>query len=517
MGQPLNSFSKPSLAVTIACAAAIWMSATDAEALNVHAVYRTACSRELGVILKVEKRSIQLLKLDGTIVKVPRHEIVSLAYYPVSQLPLEKLPRRPKVAALRIETLLDDEIVPLATGWPVDYSETKIAFLLDSGKDMVVDKDSIWSLEFVATLDPPKRRNAPEPIEFAHPQTAGFCAQETTGSAARKVFAQQLLNDRVVIKRELDRLQEGYEEVLEFSQDQKFYPVPHVYRDRTALGLWVSALSRYGGSETRTNNFTPMLVDELHLGPFRYQHIFLSGATPNQALLHNEAQAQLYYRFKAAYFHASIFFDPNIVLVGEKYRWRASDLEDEDRDDRFNEIIAIEFGFDYGPLALELTPAVAAQSVVKGPGFFEATSELNLWRVGLRLRQRTWEAQLFGGFANVDGFASDEQEMDFVGDSRWEYLYGRANVSFSPHPRVGAIVSAVYRKLSYRIDTFGAGDLTYDSTSVSTAIQGWFALSHRFNVGGNAILEIQSREATGDTQSKRRLFPKLALFTSFSF
>ncbi len=505
-------------AVAVACAVAASLAGARADALNVHAVYRTACSRELGVILKVEKRDIRLLKLDGTIIKIPRHEIVSLAYYPVSQLPLEKLPERPDVPALRIETLLDDEIVELATGWPVDFSETKIAFLLDSGKDMVIDKDSIWSLEFVKTLDATHVVAATKHIEFAHPQTAGFCAQESNPeTTTRTIFAQQLLNDRVVIKRELDRLQLGYEEIVEFAQDQKFYPVPHVYKDRTALGLWVSALSRYGASDTRTNNFTPLLVDELHLGPFRYQHIFLSGAAPNQALLHNEAQTQIYYRFKAAYFHGSIFADPNLVLVGTKYAWRTKDLEDEVLDDRINEIIAIEFGFDYGPVAIELAPAVVGQAVVKAPGLFEATSDLNLWRVGLRFRKRQWEAQAFAGYATSTGSASDEQDMDYIGESEWQYAYARANVSFKPHPRVGAIVSTIYRKLSYEVNTFVAGTLTYDSTSLSTALQGWFALSHRFNIGGNAILEVQSRQATGDSTAKRRYFPKLALFTSFSF
>jgi hypothetical protein len=290
-----------------------------------------------------------------------------------------------------------------------------------------------------------------------------------------------------------------------------------VYRDRTALGLWVSVLARYGASGNRTNNFTPMLVDELHLGPFRYQHIFLSGAAPNQMLLHDEVQSQLYYRFKAAYFHASVFADPNLVLVGTKYDWERPDLEEEDVDDRVNEIIAIEFGFDFGPLAIELAPAVAAQSAIKTPAFFESKTDLNLWRAGLRFTRRLWEAQAFAGYASSEGDVFDEETM-FGGASQWQYLYGRANLSFEPHPRVGAIVSLIYRKLDHEMQEFSpmSGRYDYESTSVSTGAQGWFALSHRFDVGGSASLEYQTRLFTGDDR-RRRFMPKFGVFTSFSF
>ena len=518
----LNSCSKLKLTFLLASLASVLLADTRAEALNVHGVYRTACTRELGVILQVQKRNLSLLKFDGTIIKIPRHEIVSLAYYPVTQLPLTALPSRPEVPALRIKTIYRDEIVDLATGWPVDYSETKIAFLLDSGKDIVIDKDSIWSLEFVYQLDTTKRAAAGL-LEFAHPQTAGFCAsQSKLLGSARTVFAQQILNDRVVIKRELDRLKEGYEEIVEFDQDQKFYPVPHVYKDRTALGLWVSMFSRYGASKTRSNNFTPMLVDELHLGPFRYQHIFLSGSAPNNFLLHNEAQSQIYYRFKAAYFHASVFVDPNLVLVGTKYQWRPDDLVDEVIDDRLNEIGGVEFGFDLGPVAIELAPAVIAQAAVKSPEFFESKSDLNLWRVGARFTKRHWQAQVFAGYATGSGDAQDLEDEFFAGNSDWQYLYGRANLSFDPHPRVTAIASTIYRKLNYelsnRTDFNGntLADLSYRSTAVSAALQGWYALSHRFNVGANAVLELHTNKGAGESR-RRRLFPKLGISTSFSF
>ncbi|MBU1910557.1 MAG: hypothetical protein KJ726_10960, partial [Verrucomicrobia bacterium] len=108
-----------------------------------------------------------------------------------------------------------------------------------------------------------------------------------------------------MIRRELDRLRKGYQELVDDIEDQKFYPVPQLYRNRTSLGFWGSLLSRYAASESRSNNLTPLLTNTYSSGPFRYQHIFFTGTTPNGLLLHNEAQTQVFYRFKAAYFHAS--------------------------------------------------------------------------------------------------------------------------------------------------------------------------------------------------------------------
>ncbi len=507
----MNSFSR-----AVLCTALLFAAIPAAHALNVHAVYRTACTREVGVILKVEKRDLQILRLDGTIKKIPRHEVVSLAYYPVSRLPLSQLPSNPKVPAIRVETLYRDELVDLVTGWPIDFSETKIAFLLDSGKDLVIEKDSIWSLEVNAKLATPKQSDPGPKLDFVHPQTAGFCAPNADQPGqSRKVFAQQILNDRIVIKRELDRLQEGYEEVLEFAQDQKFYPVPHVYKDRTALGLWVSVLSRYGASKSRSNNFTPMLVDELHLGPFRYQHVFLSGAAPNSALLHNEAQSQIYYRFKAAYFHGSLFIDPNLILVGTKYNWREEDLEDEVLDDRVNEWLAIEFGFDFGPIAIEFYPAVVGQAAIKTPLFFDRKSDHNLWRAGIRFTQRLWRAELIAGLSNEISY-KDGQDGSLAGETEWDYQYGRLNIDVEPHPRIVALVSVIYRRLAYDLNA-PVGELSYRSTAVSSAIQARYRLSHRFEVGGNAIVEIQSRRGPDGDGPSRRMLPKLGVFTSFSF
>lgn len=507
--------------------AAMAMAAPEARALSVHAVYRTACSREIGVILKVEKREIHMLRLDGSLARIPRHEIVSLLYYPLSQLPLSYVPTPRGFPPLRVKTRFGDQVVDLLTGWPIDYSENQISFLLRSGKELVVDRDSIWSLAYDASSAPaaPGRAGS-QPIAFVHPQTSGFCADKGASAGARPIFAQQILNDQIVIRRELDRLLEGYEQVVEYEQDQKFYPGPFLYRNRTMLGLWVSLFSRYGASTTRSNNFTPLLVDELALGPFRYQHEFLSGAAPNDMFLHHEAQSQIFYRFKAAYFHTSVFFDPNLLLVGTKYPWREPDLEDETLDDRVSETLGIEFGFDWGPLAIELYPAVLGQSAVKiGEGFFDAASEHNLWRAGARFTFPAVRVQLaFGGAStesnrdvSVPDPVTGEPLFVFLNTS-WRYRYARLNLGWQPSSRLDLALSGIVRDLDYSADsnTTGAPSYVYSGLSLSSSLEGSYQLSHRFSVGGHLILEMQRREGT-DIESRSRLLPRLGLFTGFWF
>ena len=69
--------SPPRRIIALALLLALVGLSSTAEALNVIAVYRAACEREVGVILRVERRRIHLLKSSGAIAKIPRHEIVS--------------------------------------------------------------------------------------------------------------------------------------------------------------------------------------------------------------------------------------------------------------------------------------------------------------------------------------------------------------------------------------------------------------------------------------------------------
>ena len=499
----MNFSSERALRRLALASVALGLAAPPAAALQVHAVYRSACDRLIGVIMRVDRREIHLMDLEGRMQTVPRHEIVSLAYYPVASLPLRRIAVDAVVRPLAVRAVVDDRIEDLVVGWPVDYSDEKIAFLGRDGRELVIARDSIWALAFAApAAAPPAIEPGATREVYVHPQAAGFCedaAAAPLGDAVR-VFPQQFLNDEVVIKHELDRLQAGYEQVLEYENDQKFYPVPQLYWNRTSLGLWLPFGSRYGASKRRTN-IAPLLVDELSLGPFRYQHVFLTGSAPGRFFLHEEPQTQIYYRFKAAYFHASVMLDPAIVLVGEKYAWQADDFEGTRADDRLNDSFAIDLGFDFGPLALQLFPVVVSEVGFRA-GDDVHTATRNLLRAGPRLTLRKLELELLGGFNNEG--------------ERHRYL--RVNADVAVHRSVRAGGTLILRRL-HASGGFGDGAYEYDSETVSFALHVAVTVARRFTLEAYGSVESKSTRYRdgGEAAAASDLHPKLGVATSFAF
>lgn len=400
--------------VALAC---VLVSAGEASALNVHAVYRTACNRELGIIIGVQKRELTLLGLDGQVRRIPRYEVASIAYYPVSGIAIDPVRVHQSQPALEIRTLQNGELVPLLIGWPVDFNQERIAFVNLDGQEVVVHRDRIWSLEYLEQL--PRRGRAPKAaaLDFVHPHAVGFCNQAAPDPHLRAVFPQQFINDQVVIKRELDRLMEGHDEIREYERDQIFYPMPEIYRNETALGLWTSHGAKHGATASRPNNFTPVLYDELSLGPFGYQHRLITGAAPMPFSVHTEVQTQIYYRFKAAYFHASAMFDPNLLLVGSEYEWQIDDLVADRPDLRIVEALMIELGFDWGPVALQISPGAMGMIAARAGDAFNS-EEHTLFRFGPRITLRDWEAELLVGFS--------DNGADYA---RWVRLNGSLNAT----------------------------------------------------------------------------------------
>jgi len=492
------------------CVALLMLIARPAFALNVLGVYRAACDRLMGVVIQVDRRDVHLLDLTGHMLTIPRHEIVSLAYYPVPSLPIRQLALGADFPMFRVKALQDKRIVDLVEGWPVDYSEEKISFLGRDGRDLVINRDSIWSIELLDSGQPAKTANATagataDGFDYAHPQASGFCAAAGAGEGRRQVFPQQFLNDEVVIKRELDRLQEGYEKVEKYSHDQLFYPVPEVHRNETSLGLWLSLGSRHGATDRR-NNLTPLLTDELSFGPFGYQHIIMTGSAPNRLLVHEEPQTQVFYAFKAAYFHASVFFDPNVVLVGSKYTWRYSDFTAYRASDRWVESFLIELGFDLGNFSLQIVPVSVAEVGMGGKQAYRSPNQ-NMWRVGPRFAHRLFQVDVTAG-------ASPDKDIRLV--------FARANldVPLSRGTRVGW--SGIYRSVrtssawEWKTTDFINASYTYESSTWVSAFRLHTQLGHR--AGLDASLSVERNAGAFDGSSPDvHWFWKCGVAGSFRF
>lgn len=456
--------------------------AEQALALNVHAVYRTACTREIGIIIDVEKRELTLLGLDGNVRRIPRYEVASIAYYPVSGIEIDPERVHRSRPALEIRTLQNGELVPLLIGWPVDFNQERIAFVNLDGQEVVVHRDRIWSLEYLEHLPRRGKAHQSAKLDFVHPHAVGFCNRAPIGPDVRPVFPQQFINDQVVIKRELDRLMEGHEEVREYERDQSFYPMPEIYRNETALGLWTSHGQKHGATASRPNNLTPVLYDELSLGPFGYQHRLITGAAPMPFSVHTEAQTQIYYRFKAAYFHASAMFDPNVLLVGSEYDWQLDDLANDRPDLRIVEALMIELGFDWGPVALQISPGALGMIAARNGNAF-ATEERALFRFGPRVTLRDWEAELLVGISDERGEYA-----------RWVRMNGRLSATnalvFDLSLLVRKLELPIYEETEEDLRRWNASD-----RAIAASLQTRYTFFGRYDAAARVSAEYSESEA----------------------
>lgn len=387
------------------CATAIGLfTPSRAEALDITAYYVASCQRILGIPVAVDAREISVLKLDGTIQKLPRYEVIYVATYPLDLIPIDEVKNPELVRPIRILTRQRRQMVPLAEGWPVEFSDDRVSILTTEGRSVVVDRNSIWKIESVREAErlrfPSVRREFPA---FVHPHVFQNCPLEPQATAkhgAQQVYPQQLLAETVTIKRELDRLMRGHEQIATYIKKQKFFAVPQYYRNETWLALWTSTGSRYGASASRSNNFTPLLRDEFSAGPFAYQRVFITGSGPHPSSVHDEAQTQATYQFKADYFHMELMADLSFILIGSKYRWNSNDFNGPDM--RLNDVVRIAMGADFGRFSFTFFPVSTVNAGMFAGGMFrEASTDFARFGFTFRLPE-TWFDVNFGSGAGDD-------------------------------------------------------------------------------------------------------------------
>jgi len=472
-----------------------------AGAVNLHALYTASCQREVGIILNVNARQVFLLNLVGEIRPVPRFEIIYFATFPLDLVPMGRVTNPAAVPLVEIKTWQRNEMRTLVRGWPVDFSKDKISFLSLRGSELVIDRSSIWNVGY--DRQPNEVEFASRPInsyEFIHPYAFSSCpAEKTAGARPVKIFPQQLLSDPVAIKRELDRLADGHEGVRQYEADQQFYAVPELYSNDTSLGLWLSSGSRYGASSNRKNNFTPLLVNDFSAGPFGFQSHFRTGSGPMPFALHEEAQTHLYYRMKADYFHMSAMVDPNLLLVGERYKWVSGDLGTQDM--RVNDTAFVEFGFDYGRWSLELGLGGGANLAMRDEDLFVKKS-VSVPRLGFRYQRPNWTLHIFS--------ASGDREQASVN-------VVRANLDFTLGKEYRFSVSALQRQMKFDGESDGPvfGPLKISSNAQTFAIYGYKRYKSRYWWGGS--LAVERNEIGYRSRTLNPIYPKVGTYVSLSF
>lgn len=491
------------------------IASTEASAINISAVYFSACQRETGIIVHVDENVIQLLNLKGKIKMIHRFNIIYMANYPLGRISISQI-ENPEIAELvSIKTVFENKIVDLVEGWMIDFSEDQISFLTLSGTETIIDTVDIWDIEVKHPTEPIEFSNfSRKRLLFHHPYPFNHCKPDPNGESDPNpdiIYPQHLLGDPLLIKKELDRLKIGYDRLRGYHDDKVFYAVPQTYSNNTTLGLWSNIGSRYGASGNRQNNFIPEVKSELSEGPFGFQRVLVTGNSLMPYGIHEEPQMQFYYALKADYIHFGFMLDFNRFYIGEqKYKWQKTDLLT--NDDRWNDSLIVSGGFDYGPFALDLTIWDRLEYAIKSKSNFHH-DDMNLNKMGLKFQNRFFKAELFYGI----GVDEKEEPMPLSSDEsspiqayikayndalaskpyfRTKIQLIRANFDFITFGDIQTIYSLIYRNVEFyrEKDLLQQGEFHYSSQSITNSIYLDYNLDEDLKISGYASLELFSNE-----------------------
>ena len=449
---------------------------TRALAIDVIGIYSNVCDRSVGILLDVDAISIYFLNLDGNIMKMPRYDIVSMAIYPTDALPIKRIRNGLKrnIGLVTVKTKHENNIVHLMEGWPIQFSQDKISFLnKKDGQEVIVDRQSIWEIDITNT---PKNQiiqsNNVARYQFVHPYNQYNCKKEFYGNRKGRtvsVFPEEYISNPVRIKRRLDTIMDHHEMLKAYNRQQKFYAVPQIYTNQTSLGNWFTVGSRHGANKYRSNNITPILSNEYSAGPFSYQHLFLSGSAPLNTLIHEEPQTQFYYRLKADYINFSMFFDPSMILLGEKYQWHLDDFKDEG--DRHVENFAMSVGLDFGHFSGFLQHSEAWHGFKRENAFGNTSG--SVVKLGLRYQNHWMSMELISGNGETMGGSSLSLGRYNLKLNLWN------NMSYDY-----SFISRTFKGLSRDLVDFKRDEdpekVIYESKSYTNAIYGNYRLRYKY-------------------------------------
>lgn len=512
---------------------------SQASAINISAVYFSACQRETGIIINVDENTIQLINLKGQIKIIDRFNIIYMANYPLGEISIPKIENPEATELVLIKTIFEQKVVDLVEGWMVDFSDDQISFLTLSGTETIIDTVDIWDMEV-------RKPNHPivftgfiaKSLLFHHPYPFNHCKPDLNGKAGNKpdiIYPQHLLEDPLLIKKELDRLKVGYDRLKGYNNDKIFYAVPQTYSNSTTLGLWSNIGSRYGASGNRQNNFVPEIRSELSEGPFGFQRILVTGNSLMPFGIHEEPQMQFYYALKADYIHFGFMLDFNRFYIGEqKYMWQKSDLLT--NDDRWNDSLIVSGGFDYGPFAVDLTIWDRLEYAIQyGENFHH--DDMNLNKMGLKYQNRFFKAELFYGIGvdekkepiplSSDASSPIQAYIKAYNDAllskpyfRTKLQFLRVNFSFVTFGDIQTAYSLIYRNAAFNRekDLLQQGEFHYSSQSLTNSLFLDYNLDEDIKISGFTSLELYSNRfgdvtlEDSDASSFAKLGFRLALF-----
>ncbi len=487
------------------------LAASDALAIDVVAMYRGSCQVDTGVVLRVNSKTVTYLSMAGRVTRIPRYEIVGVASYPLPGLPIQSVdvPADVEADLLELETYQNGKLVPLATGWPIEYNAEHIQILTRNGKDHLVVRNEIWGS---------KTNKTPPHFEFdgsglkqqayklRHPLAFEKCADNVTPGTGEPVpvIPQITYDNPIAIKRYHDHLKNGFAKVREYEDRQRFYAVPQYYTNRTLLGTWAMFGSRYANVGARQVNFLPLVQDEYSEGPFGFQRIVRSGVAPLAWGLHEEPTVQVFYGLKADYVHLEVFFDPTSPLIGTQYNYSQGQLNS--IDDRLVEKGGLEFGFDFGYASL-YTAFTEGNMAIRAKDYFAANS-FGSSRSGISVQYNYYKLGFYLG--------TDTVELDDPMTQAFHFAKVFAQGPLVPGLRLRA--QLIQRRLVDQSSNLAP--MHYDSSSQTASGQFDWDLNYRWTIyllGSVERLNAKFVAPDGNTGKTAKVYPKAASGVTVAF
>lgn len=495
-------------------------------AITLNGIYFGTCDRQIGLIVNVDKNSIQLLGLDGKIRKISRYDIIYLTNYPIGNIPVQKIVNPEEKKIVVINTLVENREEELVRGWPVEFSEQSILILTTTGEEVIVDRGNIFSFSLVEQKGQINfKGSSSTDFHFRYPALFAHC-EEKNGLPPKdngnNVYPQQVIDDALLIKSKLDHLMNGYERINKNLRNQKFYPVPNVYTNDVKVGIWYNFGSRHAVSKGRENNLIPVIINQLNEGPFEFQREVISGTYILPDGIHEEPQTQVTYQFKSAYFHFSAFIDPYIILAGANYSWKSTELEDNDH--RVTNLLHINAGFDYKNFQFE----TGIQGLICGVRSGDRYELFNCGglRYGIIYQNRFIKTDFY--YMSGESGPPDENQNS---GGYYEGLGAEINSDlkfyrFNLHLKSLKNKKFMYSLISYALrynqgpDIRGWGEFSYQSSTLTNAFYMDYDLGNDVSVGGYVSLESVTDESQNTIEtfaSKTRHYPKTGISAMLTF
>ena len=247
--------------------------------------------------------------------------------------------------------------------------------------------------------------------------------------------------------------------------------------------------SRYTNVGARRINFLPFVQDEYSGGPFGFQRIIRSGVYPISWSVHAEPSLSVYYGLKADYVVLDVFYDPQALLIGERYDWSKGHLNS--LDDRLVEKGGLKFGIAFKYLQLGYAFAGGKHGIRAGEEFLDMS--FSSGRVFTKFMYRLYTAELQAG---SDGSGTDHQGTQDEGGR--DYSYSMSVVRINLEAPIGKKFSGRLSLLQRRLDDGNSVDhsFRYDSVYRTVSFFANWRLDYRWTAVLLTIQEFQEAEAT---------------------